>query len=140
RRAPSTCAPEAPSRLVMMTALETVPGVETCGARVAILIPCYNEAATIGTVVRRFREVLPGAAVYVFDNHSTDGTAEVARSAGASVIDEPRRGKGHVVQSMFRKVEADIYVMVDGDDTYPAEVVETLIAPVRAGEADMVIG
>jgi hypothetical protein len=123
----------------MMTPLETVP-VPIRGGRVAILIPCYNEAATIGTVVRRFRELLPGASVYVFDNHSSDGTAQVARAAGASVIDEPRRGKGHVVQSMFRKVDADIYVMVDGDDTYPAEVVETLIAPVRAGQADMVIG
>jgi hypothetical protein len=123
----------------MMGGLEPVP-VAIRGARVAILIPCYDEAATIGTVVRRFREVLPGATVYVFDNHSTDATAEVARAAGATVIDEPRRGKGHVVQSMFRKVEADIYVMVDGDDTYPAEVVQSLIAPVRAGEADMVIG
>ena len=122
----------------MMTSLETVPA--TSRGRVAILIPCYNEAATIGTVVRRFRDALPGAAVYVFDNHSTDGTAQAARGAGAAVIDEPRRGKGHVVQSMFRSVEADIYVMVDGDDTYPAGVVETLIAPVRAGEADMVIG
>lgn len=108
--------------------------------QVAVLVPCYNEAATIGTVVRRFREALPAAAIYVFDNASTDGTAGVARAAGATVIDEPRRGKGHVVQSMFRKVDADIYVMVDGDDTYPAEVVETLIAPVRDGEADMVIG
>jgi hypothetical protein len=123
----------------MMGGLEPVP-VAIRGARVAILIPCYNEATTIGTVVRRFREVLPGATVYVFDNGSTDGTAEAARAAGARVIDEPRRGKGHVVQSMFRTVDADIYVMVDGDDTYPAEVVETLIAPVRAGQADMVIG
>jgi len=108
--------------------------------RVAILIPCYNEAPTIGTVVRRFREALPGAEIFVFDNDSTDATAETARGAGASVIAEPRRGKGHVVQSMFRKVEADIYVMVDGDDTYPAEIVERLVAPVRAGRADMVIG
>jgi hypothetical protein len=84
--------------------------------------------------------VLPTAAIYVFDNGSTDGTSAAAREAGAFIIDEPRRGKGHVVQSMFRKVEADIYVMVDGDDTYPAEVVDTLIAPIRSGEADMVIG
>ena len=123
----------------MMVPLNPVP-LASRGGRVAVLIPCYNEATTIGTVVRRFREVLPGAAVYVFDNGSADGTAQVASGAGATVIDEPRRGKGHVVQSMFRKVEADIYVMVDGDDTYPAEVVETLIAPLRAGEADMVIG
>lgn len=123
----------------MIAPLENLP-VPARGAQVAVLIPCYNEAATIGTVVRRFRQVVPQAAIYVFDNASTDDTAAVARAAGATVIDEPRRGKGHVVQSMFRKVEADIYVMVDGDDTYPAEVVETLIAPVRAGQADMVIG
>ena len=119
--------------------MENVPVAARAG-RVAILIPCYNEAPTIGTVVRRFRQVLPDAAVYVFDNGSSDGTAQVAREAGAQVIDEPRRGKGHVVQSMFRKVEADVYVMVDGDDTYPAEVVDTLIAPIREGAADMVIG
>jgi glycosyltransferase involved in cell wall biosynthesis len=123
----------------MMTALETVP-LPARTARVAILIPCYNEATTIGTVVRRFRAVLPAVDIFVFDNASTDGTAQVAREAGALVIDEPRRGKGHVVQSMFRKVDADIYVMVDGDDTYPADLVEQLIAPVRAGQADMVIG
>jgi hypothetical protein len=119
--------------------LETVP-LPARNTRVAILIPCYNEAATIGTVVKRFRQALPDAPVFVFDNGSTDDTAAVARAAGAAVIHEPRRGKGHVVQSMFRKVEADIYVMVDGDDTYPAEVVETLVAPVRDGHADMVIG
>ena len=122
-----------------MGSLETAP-VAGRAARVAILIPCYNEAPTIATVVRRFREALPEAAIFVFDNDSTDATAELARGAGASVIAEHRRGKGHVVQSMFRKVEADIYVMVDGDDTYPAELVESLIAPVRAGQADMVIG
>jgi glycosyltransferase involved in cell wall biosynthesis len=109
-------------------------------ARVAILIPCYNEAATIGTVVRRFREAAPDAAIYVFDNSSTDDTGAVARAAGAAVIVEPRRGKGHVVQSMFRKVDADVYVMVDGDDTYPADVVDSLVAPIRDGHADMVIG
>jgi len=123
----------------MMAVLETVP-VATRPARVAILIPCFNEATTIGTVVRRFRQALPSADIFVFDNDSTDDTVQVAREAGAQVIAEHRRGKGHVVQSMFRKVEADIYVMVDGDDTYPAEVVEQLIAPVRAGQADMVIG
>jgi glycosyltransferase involved in cell wall biosynthesis len=123
----------------MMSPLETA-AVASRPARVAVVIPCYNEAPTIGTVVGRFREALPGAAIFVFDNDSTDGTAEVARAAGATVIAERRRGKGHVVQSMFRKVEADIYVMVDGDDTYPAELVDSLIAPVRAGQADMVIG
>jgi hypothetical protein len=123
----------------MIERLDTVP-LAARTARVAILIPCYNEAATIGTVVKRFRQALPDAPVYVFDNGSSDDTAAVARAAGAEVIHEPRRGKGHVVQSMFRKVEADIYVMVDGDDTYPADVVQTLIAPIRDGQADMVIG
>jgi glycosyltransferase involved in cell wall biosynthesis len=107
---------------------------------VAVLVPCYDEVTTIGTVVRRFRRALPDAVVYVFDNGSTDGSAEEAAAAGATVIAEARRGKGHVVQSMFRKVEADVYVMVDGDDTYPADVVETLIAPILDGTADMVVG
>lgn len=108
--------------------------------RVAVLIPCYNEAPTIGRVVTRFRESLPGAAIYVFDNASTDGTADAARAAGATVLVERRRGKGHVVQSMFRTIDADVYVMVDGDDTYPAEVVSALIDPIRRGDADMVVG
>jgi glycosyltransferase involved in cell wall biosynthesis len=123
----------------MLAPLEPAPAAAPA-PRVAVLIPCYNEEPTIATVVRRFRESLPQAAIYVFDNGSTDGTRRLAREAGAVVMDEPRRGKGHVVQSMFRKVDADVYVMVDGDDTYPAEAVETLIAPIRAGEADMVIG
>lgn len=107
---------------------------------VALLIPCYNEALTIAGVVREFRAQLPEAAIYVFDNNSTDGTAEAARQAGAVVLVERRQGKGYVVQSMFQKVEADIYVMVDGDGTYPGAVVRNLIAPIRDDEADMVIG
>src|SRR5688572_7536367 len=105
------------------------------GRGVAVLIPCYNEEPTIARVVSRFREELPGARVYVFDNNSTDRTAEAARAAGAEVFNERRQGKGYVVQSMFRRVEADLYVMVDGDDTYPAEAVHALLAPVAAGEA-----
>jgi glycosyltransferase involved in cell wall biosynthesis len=108
--------------------------------RLAVLVPCYDEVTTIATVVRRFRRALPAAVVYVFDNGSTDGSAEEAAAAGATVIAEARRGKGHVVQSMFRRVEADVYVMVDGDDTYPAEAVDRLIAPILDGTADMVIG
>lgn len=110
------------------------------GSGVAILIPCYNEAATIAKVVGDFRAVLPEATVYVYDNASTDDTADIATAAGAVVRSEPRRGKGNVVRSMFRDVDADYYIMVDGDDTYPAEAAPALIAPIAAGEADTVVG
>ena len=109
-------------------------------ARIAVLIPCYNEALTIGRVVREFREQLPGAEIHVFDNNSTDNTVAEALSAGATVARERRQGKGYVVQSMFQQVNADVYVMVDGDGTYPPEDVHRLLAPVITGEADMVIG
>jgi glycosyltransferase involved in cell wall biosynthesis len=109
------------------------------GSGVAILIPCHNEEPTIAQVVRQFRAELPGAEIYVFDNNSSDHTAEVAREAGAGVFFERRQGKGYVVQSMFRKIKADIYVIVDGDGTYPADAVARLIDPVRREEADMVI-
>ena len=94
----------------------------------------------MGDVVKAFRTELPHASIYVFDNNSTDNTIESARVSGAIVMREPRQGKGFVVQSMFRRVDADVYVMVDGDATYPAEAVHQLIAPVLAGEADMVVG
>ena len=110
------------------------------GSGVAVLIPCYNEAATIAKVVGDFRAALPEATVYVYDNASTDGTADIAAAAGAVVRREPRRGKGNVVRSMFRDVDADCYLMVDGDDTYPAEAAPALIAPIAAGEADMAVG
>lgn len=110
------------------------------GRGVAVLIPCYNEEPTVARVVERFREELPEARVYVFDNNSTDRTVEEAKRAGALVFNERRQGKGYVVQSMFRQVDADFYVMVDGDDTYPAEAVHALLAPVVAGEADMSVG
>jgi glycosyltransferase involved in cell wall biosynthesis len=110
------------------------------GSGVAILIPCHNEEPTIAQVVRQFRAELPGAEIYVFDNNSSDHTANVAREAGAGVFFERRQGKGYVVQSMFRKIKADIYVIVDGDGTYPADAVAHLIDPVRREEADMVIG
>jgi len=109
-------------------------------ARVAIVIPCYNEELTIGKVVRDFRAELPNAQIYVFDNNSEDRTVEVARTAGARIAFERRQGKGYVVQGMFRDVESDVYVMVDGDGTYPAAKVHELIAPVLNGEADMVVG
>ena len=108
--------------------------------RIAILIPCFNEELTIGQVVRDFRAQLPDADIYVFDNNSADRTVEVAREAGARVAFERRQGKGYVLQAMFRDVQADIYVMVDGDNTYPPAQVHKLIAPVLAGEADMTVG
>jgi glycosyltransferase involved in cell wall biosynthesis len=109
-------------------------------ATIAVLIPCYNEAATIGKVVRDFREQLPDAEIYVFDNNSSDNTASIACAAGATVISEKRQGKGFVVRSMFRDINADVYVMVDGDDTYPAASVHELLQPVLAGKADLVVG
>ncbi len=108
--------------------------------RIAILIPCHNEEMTIGEVVSAFRAQLPQARIYVFDNNSTDSTVSIAEAAGAIVVHEPRQGKGNVVQSMFRTVEADVYVMVDGDDTYPADAVHRLIEPILSDKADMVIG
>lgn len=107
---------------------------------VAVLIPCYNEAVTIKKVVEDFKRELPGAAIYVYDNNSTDGTARVARDAGAIVRHESRQGKGNVCRQMFRDIEADCYLMVDGDDTYPAESAAALCFPVLNGEADMTVG
>lgn len=107
---------------------------------IAVIIPCYNEAPTIARVVNDFRRELPEAAIYVYDNNSTDGTAEIARARGAIVRHEPRQGKGNVCRQMFRDIDADCYLMVDGDDTYPAESARSLCAPVLAGEADMVVG
>src|SRR5256885_13575765 len=109
-------------------------------AKTAVLIPCYNEQITIADVVRDFRNELPDALICVFDNDSTDATAERAQAAGAQVIHEARRGKGFVVQSIFRHVDADVYLLVDGDATYPAAAVHTLIGPISAGNADMVVG
>ncbi len=108
--------------------------------RIAILIPCLNEELTVGEVIASFKRELPGAVAYVFDNRSTDRTAEVAAAAGAVVMYEPRAGKGYVVQSMFQRVDADVYVMVDGDGTYPSKAVHALIEPVLNDEADMVVG
>ncbi len=108
--------------------------------RIAVLIPALNEEQTIGEVIRSFRAACPEARIIVFDNASTDATSERAREAGAEVRYEARRGKGNVVQSMFRSVDADVYVMVDGDATYPADRVRELMQPVLDGAADMVIG
>lgn len=108
--------------------------------KIAVIIPCYNEEAAIGRVIADFRSELPYAEIYVFDNNSTDRTAEIAHQSGAIVSFEKRQGKGNVVKSMFRKVDADIYIMVDGDTTYPANRVHDMLNPVLKGEADMVVG
>ena len=110
------------------------------GQGVAVLVPCYNEAPTIAKVVGDFKRVLPKAVVYVYDNNSSDGTAAIAAEHGAVVRTESRQGKGNVVRSMFRDIDADYYLMVDGDDTYPAEAAPDLIAPIAADEADMTVG
>lgn len=107
---------------------------------IAVIIPCYNEAPTIGKVVDDFHRELPEATVYVYDNASTDATAAIAMGHGATVRFEPRQGKGNVCRQMFHDIDADCYLMVDGDDTYPAESALSLCAPILAGEADMVVG
>ena len=108
--------------------------------KIAVLIPCYNEELTVAKTVRDFKTVLPEAVIYVYDNNSTDKTAELAKEAGAVVRKETHQGKGNVVRTMFREIDADAYVLVDGDDTYPAEEVQKLLEPVLEGNADMVIG
>ena len=108
--------------------------------QVAVLIPCYNEATTIGAVVADFRAALPTAEIYVYDNNSKDGTAEAARAAGAETRREPLQGKGNVVRRMFADIEADVYVLVDGDATYHAASAPDLIARLVAGRLDMVVG
>lgn len=108
--------------------------------KIAVLIPCYNEAATIEKVVGDFRRVLPEAVIYVYDNNSTDGTGGIARRAGAVVRRETRQGKGNVIRSMFRDINAQCYLMVDGDDTYPAESAPKMVEEVLQNGADMVVG
>lgn len=108
--------------------------------RIAVLIPCYNESKTVEKVVRDFRRALPEAVVYVYDNNSTDGTGEIAARAGAIVRRERMQGKGNVIRRMFREIDADCYVMVDGDDTYPAECAPEMVRMVLHEQADMVVG
>lgn len=108
--------------------------------KIAVLIPCYNESATVQKVVSDFRRALPDAVVYVYDNNSTDGTAALAAAAGAIVRHEYQQGKGNVIRRMFREVEADCCVLVDGDDTYPAEAAVEMVDLVLNRQADMVVG
>lgn len=107
---------------------------------IAVIIPCYNEAQTIGKVVDDFKRELPAATIYVYDNDSTDATAAIAMKHGATVRFEPRHGKGNVCRQMFRDIDAACYLMVDGDDTYPAQAAKALCEPILAGQADMVVG
>ena len=108
--------------------------------KIAVLIPCYNESKTVEKVVSDFRRVLPDATVYVYDNNSTDGTAELAAGAGAVVRHEYQQGKGNVMRRMFREIDAEAYILVDGDDTYPAEAAPEMVAAVTGRQADMVVG
>ena len=108
--------------------------------KIAILIPCYNESLTIKKVIEDYREALPEAEIYVYDNNSSDHTDEIAREAGATVRYEHRQGKGNVIRTMFREIDADCYLMIDGDDTYPAENARQMCDLVLEGGVDMVIG
>jgi glycosyltransferase involved in cell wall biosynthesis len=113
---------------------------DSSGLRIAVLLPCYNEEAAVAQTVAGFRAALPDAAIYVYDNNSTDRTREVAAAAGAIVRTERMQGKGHVVRRMFADVEADIYVMADGDSTYDAAAAPALVAKLVAEQLDMVVG
>lgn len=108
--------------------------------RIAVLIPCYNEEKTVAKVVRDFKEVLPEAVVYVYDNNSSDHTVEQALAAGAVVRHEYQQGKGNVIRRMFREIDAKVYIMTDGDDTYPAEFAKQMVERVLEHQADMVVG
>ena len=108
--------------------------------KIAVLIPCYNEAQTIEKVVTDVQAVLPEAVIYVYDNNSTDGTAEIAQKAGAIIRKEYKQGKGNVIRRMFREIDADCYLMIDGDDTYPLESAPEMVEKVLKYHADMVVG
>lgn len=108
--------------------------------KIAVLIPCYNEATTIEKIVKEYKRFLPEATVYVYDNNSTDGTDEIARAAGAVVRYEYQQGKGNVIRRMFREIDAECYIMTDGDDTYPVEIAPEMAELVLIRNADMVVG
>ena len=108
--------------------------------KIAVLLPCFNEELTIGKVIADFRRELPDATVFVYDNNSNDRSVDIAKEAGAVVVAVPQQGKGNVVRAMFRDIEADCYLLVDSDDTYPAEAARQLIQPILDGSADLVCG
>lgn len=114
--------------------------MDLSGYRIAAIVPCHNEAAAIATVVRELREAVPGMAIYVYDNRSTDGTDEIARAAGATVRYEHAKGKGNVIRRAFSDVDADIYLMIDGDDTYDALAAPAMIEALLSGPYDHVLG
>src|SRR3979490_1865586 len=116
------------------------PAMTTAALRVAVLVPCFNEEAAVATVVADFRKALPAAEIFVYDNNSTERTVEVARVAGAEVRSERRQGKGHVVRRMFADIDADIYVLVDGDATYDAASAPRMIEALVNDHLDMVVG
>ena len=118
----------------------TQPRAQDIPGSVAVLIPCYNEEVTVGKVIDDFKRELPEARIYVYDNNSKDDTAKIAAEHGARVVFEPRQGKGNVVRQMFRDIDADYYIMVDGDDTYPAEAARDLLKPLIENRADMTVG
>lgn len=107
---------------------------------IAVLIPCYNEARTIEEVVLSFRTALPESVIYVYDNNSTDGIDEISRHSGAIVRYEHKQGKGNVIRRMFAEIDAECYILVDGDNTYPAEAAPDLVKMVLERQADMVVG
>ena len=109
-------------------------------SKIAVLIPCYNESKTVAKVVKDYKQALPDADIYVYDNNSTDGTDEIARQAGAIVRYEKKQGKGNVIRSMFRQIDADCYLIIDGDDTYPVENAQEMCKYVLEDNVDMVIG
>ncbi|MEG2459394.1 MAG: glycosyltransferase family 2 protein [Raoultibacter sp.] len=113
---------------------------DTAHEAVAVLIPCYNEAITIAKVIDDFKAALPAATIYVYDNNSSDDTAAIAAARGVIVRHESRQGKGNVVRQMLRDIDADYYILVDGDDTYPAEAAQELLTPLRENRADMTVG
>lgn len=108
--------------------------------KIVVLIPCYNESKTVAKVIKDYKKVLPEADIYVYDNNSTDGTDKIAKKAGAIVKYEYKQGKGNVIRSMFRQIDADCYLMIDGDDTYPSEYAREMCDLILEGKADMVIG
>jgi glycosyltransferase involved in cell wall biosynthesis len=125
---------------MIQTALSNSPEPASSGStlRIAVLLPCYNEAVSVGSVVDSFRKALPSAAIYVYDNNSTDETSKIAAAHGAIVRREGRQGKGHVVRRGFGDIDADVYVLADGDGTYDAACVPLLIRTLRDGPYDVV--